>query len=105
MPLFEYAPILAEGENSRPCCSFETLQKSSDAPLTHCPSCKHPIKRLISNFAVSHTEAKTEVSDSSSPVSESQAHQAPLHTSNTPAGRALNLASGHVCHAGCKHSK
>jgi putative FmdB family regulatory protein len=105
MPLYEYAPILNAGENSRPCCTFETLQNSSDEPLTQCPKCKHPIKRLISSFAVKHTEARHEVSSTSTVTNESQMPREALPTSNTAAGRALNLAAGHVCHAGCKHSK
>lgn len=101
MPLYEYAPILKEGENSRPCCTFESLQKHTDAPLTQCPTCGHIVTRLISNFGIA-AHASPQQSTVSQPPS-SQNTSAKLPTSNTAAGRVLNLTAGHVCHAGCKH--
>ena len=45
MPLYEY-----ECEN----CShrFEVIQKFSDAPLTECPKCGGPVRKLLSSPAI-----------------------------------------------------
>ena len=45
MPLYEY-----ECEN----CShrFEVIQKFSDPPLTECPKCKGPVRKLFSSPAI-----------------------------------------------------
>jgi len=40
VPIYEY-----KCEN---CGRFEKMQKMSDAPLTTCPKCKGPVKKLIS---------------------------------------------------------
>jgi putative FmdB family regulatory protein len=41
MPLYEYR-CLTCGEK------FEIIQKSTDAPLTNCPNCGGPLKKLFS---------------------------------------------------------
>ena len=46
MPLYEYE---CEAENGR---RFEIIQKFSDEPLTVCPACGGPVKRLISSPAI-----------------------------------------------------
>ncbi len=46
MPLYEYE---CEAENGR---RFEIIQKFSDEPLTVCPSCGGPVRRLISSPAI-----------------------------------------------------
>jgi predicted nucleic acid-binding Zn ribbon protein len=115
MPLYEYAPILNEGENSRPCCTFETLQNHTDAPLTQCPSCGHIVVRLISDFGIGTNSAsqhqnsieialpESKAADGSSQSLPTKETASKLPTSNTAAGRVLGLTAGHVCHAGCKH--
>lgn len=45
MPLYEYE---CEVEGNR----FEVIQKFSDAPLTTCPTCGGPVRRLISSPAI-----------------------------------------------------
>src|SRR5215472_8608605 len=45
MPLYEYE---CQVEGNR----FEVIQKFSDAPLTVCPTCGGPVRRLISSPAI-----------------------------------------------------
>ncbi len=48
MPLYEYE--LCEG-NCVVCGGRFTLRRPLDAaPLTHCPACKKPVRKVISNF-------------------------------------------------------
>ena len=46
MPLYEYE---CEAENGR---RFEIIQKFSDEPLTVCPACGGPVRKLISSPAI-----------------------------------------------------
>src|SRR5688500_8838555 len=46
MPLYEYE---CEAENGR---RFEVIRKFSDEPLTVCPTCGGPIRKLISSPAI-----------------------------------------------------
>jgi putative FmdB family regulatory protein len=46
MPLYEYE---CEAENGR---RFEIIQKFSDTPLTVCPTCGGPVRKLISSSAI-----------------------------------------------------
>jgi putative FmdB family regulatory protein len=46
MPLYEYE---CEAENGR---VFEIIQKFSDTPLTVCPTCGGPVRKLISSSAI-----------------------------------------------------
>ena len=46
MPLYEYE---CEAENGR---RFEVIQKFSDEPVTVCPTCGGPVRRLISSPAI-----------------------------------------------------
>ncbi len=41
MPIYEY--------RCSKCGDFETLQKISDKPLTHCPTCRRKVSKLISS--------------------------------------------------------
>lgn len=41
MPIYEYA--------CPKCGEFEATQKISDAPLTHCPTCRRKVTKLISS--------------------------------------------------------
>src|SRR5690349_2817571 len=45
MPLYEYE---CQTEGNR----FEVIQKFSDAPVTVCPTCGGPVRRLISSPAI-----------------------------------------------------
>lgn len=51
MPIYEY---IHRTERYCPHCrdGFTCMQKLSDAPLTNCPNCGAPVKRLISAPAV-----------------------------------------------------
>lgn len=60
MPLYEYE--LCEGE-CKVCGGKFTLRRPlSAAPLTQCPACKKPVRKVISNFssprALSISDAK-----------------------------------------------
>jgi putative FmdB family regulatory protein len=50
MPTYEYAPVTLGCSDCAP--SFETFQKLSEDALTHCPTCKQPIRRVLSASAV-----------------------------------------------------
>jgi len=41
MPIYEY--------HCSKCGDFETMQKMSDKPLTHCPTCRRKVTKLISS--------------------------------------------------------
>lgn len=48
MPFYEY--VNAEPEGCPTCRNrFTVLQKINDPPLSHCPDCQTPVKRLISS--------------------------------------------------------
>ena len=50
MPIYEYAPGTLGCSDCAP--SFEVMQKIADPELTHCETCKQPIRRVISASAV-----------------------------------------------------
>lgn len=50
MPIYEYAPVTLGCSDCAP--SFEVLRKIADPELTHCETCKQPIRRVISASAV-----------------------------------------------------
>ncbi len=50
MPTYEYAPVTLGCSDCAP--SFEIVQKLAEDALTHCPTCKQPIRRVISASAV-----------------------------------------------------
>lgn len=52
MPIYEYRPI---SNTHCPNCAdgFEVLQKIADPPLTACPQCAAPVKRIVSAPSIS----------------------------------------------------
>ena len=55
MPIYEYEP---DGESVCDFCArgFEVIQKVSDPPLSKCPECGQPCRRVFSAFAVYESE-------------------------------------------------
>ncbi|MGA2158777.1 MAG: zinc ribbon domain-containing protein [Dehalococcoidia bacterium] len=54
MPIYEYR---ATGKGCGYCArGFDTLQKMSDSPLTHCPKCGVAIRRVVSRFSACTVE-------------------------------------------------
>ncbi len=51
MPIYEYAAADEGCDHCRE--SFEVVQRMADDPLTSCPECGQPVKRLLSSFSVS----------------------------------------------------
>lgn len=52
MPIYEYQAT-RETESCERCAQpFEVMQRISEAPLTACPACGRPVRRLISRPAV-----------------------------------------------------
>ena len=61
MPLYEYE--LCEGE-CKVCGGHFTLQRPLSAPeLTKCPSCKKPVRKIISSFSTPHKLKPLSVTD------------------------------------------
>jgi putative FmdB family regulatory protein len=61
MPLYEYE--LCEGE-CKACGGHFTLQRPLSAPeLKKCPSCKKPVRKIISSFSTPHKLKPTSISD------------------------------------------
>jgi putative FmdB family regulatory protein len=61
MPLYEYE--LCEG-SCAVCGGRFTLRRPLDAkPLTHCPACKKPVRKLLSNFNTPTVLKPVSVSD------------------------------------------
>ena len=54
MPIYEYRAV----EKGCSYCAggFDTLQKMSDAPITHCPRCGADVRRVISRFSACTVE-------------------------------------------------
>jgi putative FmdB family regulatory protein len=61
MPLYEYE--LCDG-NCVVCGGKFTLQRPLSAPeLTQCPSCKKPVRKIISSFSTPHKLKPLSISD------------------------------------------
>ena len=61
MPLYEYE--LCEGE-CVVCGGGFTLRRPVDAaPLTKCPACKKPVRKVLSNFSTPHKLKPLSISD------------------------------------------
>ena len=61
MPLYEYE--LCEGE-CRVCGGKFTLNRPLSAkPLTHCPACKKPVRKIISGFSTPHKLKPLSITD------------------------------------------
>jgi hypothetical protein len=101
MPLYAYGPFEADG-TSNSCCHFETLQSMNEAELTHCPTCGHPIGRVVAPFGIG-SSAPSGVGKN--PLSCAAACPTPCHQAGptTSAGRIAEMATRHVCSAGCCH--
>jgi putative FmdB family regulatory protein len=95
MPLYEYE---CEAESGR---RFEIIQKFSDEPLTVCPTCGGPVRRLISSPAIqfkgsgwyitdyakkSGTDAGKDTSSASSAKTESSSASSPTASASTTTG-------------------
>ena len=48
MPIYEYEPVTAGKTCPRCAKGFEILQAISEAPLTGCPDCSAPLRKVIS---------------------------------------------------------
>ena len=61
MPLYEYE--ICEGE-CKVCGGMFTLNRPlSAAPLTKCPACKKPVRKIISGFSTPHKLKPLSISD------------------------------------------
>jgi putative FmdB family regulatory protein len=61
MPIYEYE-VCAGG--CKVCGGTFTLNRPlSAAPLTHCPACKKPVRKIISGFSTPHKLKPLSVSD------------------------------------------
>ena len=52
MPIYEYQAVSPTDACAHCANGFETLQRMSEAPLTACPQCGHPVRKQISAPAV-----------------------------------------------------
>lgn len=60
MAIYEYEHIENPCEKGR---IFEATQSMSDKPLTRCPRCNGPVRKLISRFSVSAPKGNSELRD------------------------------------------
>lgn len=121
MPIFVYEPAedasTPEMIPGRECCYFETLQWSSEEPLTQCPECSKSIRRAVTEFAYAGQVARDPlrgvskslgdgisagVADSSA-GGHSQARELISSEGKSPASRAARLAYKHICSKNCRH--
>jgi hypothetical protein len=127
MPIYRYAPtgVFTVNDGQRACCYFEFLHlhgTESSAPLETCPTCGNAIERVPSSFsspaqpgsptvsalkrAGKHEYAEAWAEGERLLVSSSsrkEPEKAERTQESTPAGRVLELTSGHVCTASCRH--
>lgn len=96
MPLYEYGPILADGETGNACCQFETLQSFSEPHLSVCPQCGHAIRRVMSSFSLG-------AAASPAPSKGGLFSSASASPNDSSASRAARLAMKHSCGPGCSH--
>ena len=61
MPLYEYE--LCEGDCVVCGGKFTLNRPLSAKPLTHCPACKKPVRKIISGFSTPHKLKPLSVSD------------------------------------------
>ena len=61
MPIYEYE--LCEGECKVCGGSFTLNRPLSAKPLTHCPACKKPVRKIISSFSSPHKLKPVSISD------------------------------------------
>ncbi|HEX76431.1 MAG TPA: zinc ribbon domain-containing protein [Dehalococcoidia bacterium] len=68
MPIYEYQ---ATGEGCEYCQNgFEIIQNMSDKPLTECPKCQAPVKKLLSSFHACVIETPDEVIETERKISD-----------------------------------
>ena len=105
MPLYVYEPTLYSAEDpSNDCCSFETLQSLSEAPLTACPMCGCAIHRALTTFAFSSAGGGSSTKGDSALFRPSGAAEKNVDAQASSAGgRAARMAMRHVCASGCRH--
>jgi len=61
MPLYEYE--VCEGDCAI-CGGRFTLRRAASAPpVTHCPLCKKPVRKVLSNFSTPHKLKPLSISD------------------------------------------
>jgi putative FmdB family regulatory protein len=60
MPIYEYDHIAKSCPLGH---IFEVKQSIHDAPLTHCPNCASPVRKLISRSNISTPKSNTELRD------------------------------------------
>lgn len=61
MPFYEYE--LCEGDCKACGGRFTLLRPLSAKPLTHCPACKKPVRKVISGFSSPQKLKPTSISD------------------------------------------
>lgn len=61
MPIYEYE--LCEGECLACGRGFTLHRPLSAKPLTHCPACKKPVRKVISSFSTPHKLKPLSVTD------------------------------------------
>ena len=49
MPTYSYSHTLDSERTSKACLDFDTFQSIKDDPLKECPTCKEPVKRVITS--------------------------------------------------------
>jgi len=69
MPIYEYISEQPgiEGQSCRNCSrGFELFRPVSRPPLTHCPTCRNPVKKLISSVSKPNAARGISLSDAKS---------------------------------------
>lgn len=66
MPTYSY--IADDPDNACPACrkGFDLRRPMERAPLTHCPLCKKPVKKLVTGFSTPKYTKPLSVSDAKS---------------------------------------
>lgn len=92
MPLYEYQCDACDHR-------FERIQKFSDAPLTECPACGGPVRKLVSSPAIQFKGSGFYITDyarsgqSSSSSSSSSEKSTKTEKSDKPAAETSSTAS------------
>lgn len=127
MPIFQYAPrdSSVSGEE-RMCCYFDFLHRPGEHPLSDCPHCGRPIKKIPAMFSAQQSrQSKTSnalraagKSDFAEAWEEAQARRMSPQHPPTPESlaeslmgqdqvsssrRVLESMKHHVCTADCRH--
>ena len=105
MPTYEYACTNPEGKHQ-----FEVVQSFSDAPVTECPECGAPVRKVYGSVGVvfkgsgfyrtdsrksaSASDGASSSKESASSSSSSKENSSTLTTSSTPAPSAPSTSGG-----------